>query len=185
LVPSPNSDVDEAVERRGDSDGARVRADGELEATASRSADMATPTDTYIENRARVQPNMTNNYDTIHGGEVMKLMDEIGAMSAMRFAGETCVTARVTGLDFKRPIPRGDVAVVESWVYAAGRTSVRVRLRVDRESPRTREREPTSESCFVFVAVDADGRPVGVPALTVDSERDRSLRDEGLDAEGE
>jgi acyl-CoA hydrolase len=73
--------------------------------------------------------------------------------------------------------------VVESWVYAAGRTSVRVRLRVDREDPRTGEREPTSESCFVFVAVDAEGRPVEVPELDVDSERDRSLRRQGLDAE--
>jgi acyl-CoA hydrolase len=142
-----------------------------------------TPTETYIENRERIQPNQTNNLDTAHGGIVMKLMDEIGAMSAMRFAGETCVTARVESLSFERPIPRGDVAVVESWVYDAGRTSVRVRLRVDREDPRTGERERTSESCFVFVAVDADGRPQAVPEVTVETDRDRELREEGLGAD--
>jgi acyl-CoA hydrolase len=144
---------------------------------------MPTPTETYIENRERIQPNQTNNYDTAHGGIVMHLMDEIGAMSAMRFAGETCVTARVESLDFQRPIPRGDVAVVESWAYGAGRTSVKVRLRVDREAPRTGERERTSDSTFTFVAVDSEGRPVSVPDLVVESDRDRELREEGLAAE--
>jgi acyl-CoA hydrolase len=101
----------------------------------------------------------------------------------MRFAGETCVTARVDGLDFTRPVPRGETAVVESWVYAAGETSVRVRVTVDRENPRTGERERTCESRFVFVAVDADGNPASVPELTVESDRDRELRDAGIAAE--
>jgi acyl-CoA hydrolase len=144
---------------------------------------MPTPSDTYIENRERIQPNQTNNYDTAHGGIVMHLMDEIGAMAAMRFAGETCVTARVEGLDFRRPIPRGDIAAIEAWVYDAGRTSVKVRLRAHREDPRTGEREQTSGSCFTFVAVDEDGRPVSVPDVVVDTDRDRELRGEGLTAD--
>jgi uncharacterized protein (TIGR00369 family) len=141
-----------------------------------------TPTDTYIQNRERIQPNQTNNYDTAHGGIVMHLMDEIGAMSAMRFAGETCVTARVESLDFRRPIPRGDIAVVEAWVYDAGRTSVKVRIRVDREDPRTGETERTSDSTFTFVSVGADGRPQPVPELAVETDRDRELEREGLAA---
>jgi len=144
---------------------------------------MPTPTETHIDNRERIQPHQTNNYDTVHGGVVMRLMDEIGAMSAMRFAGETCVTARVEGLNFVRPIPRGDIARIESWAYAAGRTSVRVRLLVDREDPRTGECERTSASRFVFVAVDENGDPAAVPELTVDSERDRELREAGLAAD--
>jgi acyl-CoA hydrolase len=72
---------------------------------------------------------------------------------------------------------------VEAWVYAAGRSSVRVRLTVDREAPRTGERERTCESCFVFVAVDEDGTPVEVPALAVETERDEELRERGLASE--
>jgi uncharacterized protein (TIGR00369 family) len=136
-----------------------------------------TPSATYIENRERIQPHQTNNYDTAHGGVVMRLMDEIGAMSAMRFAGRTCVTARVETLNFLRPIPRGDIARVESWVYDAGRTSVRVRLLVDREDPRTGECERTSASRFVFVAVDDAGDPRPVPDLVVETDRDRELRE--------
>lgn len=144
---------------------------------------MPTPSETYIENRARIQPDMTNNYDTAHGGEVMKLMDEVGAMSAMRFAGETCVTAQVTGLEFTRPIPRGEVAVVEAWAYQAGRSSIRVRLVVDREDPRTGERERTCDSCFIFVAVDENGTPTTVPELDTPTDRDRQLKESGLAAD--
>lgn len=144
---------------------------------------MPTPSETYIENRDRIQPGMTNNYDSAHGGVVMKLMDEVGAMSAMRFAGETCVTARVEGLDFTRPIPRGEIAVVEAWAYRAGRSSIRVRVVVDREDPRTGERERTCESCFVFVAVDEDGAPIAVPELKSPTDRDRRLEESGRAAD--
>jgi acyl-CoA hydrolase len=139
-----------------------------------------TPSHTHIENRHRIQPDDTNNYDTAHGGTVMRLMDEVGAMSAMRLAGETCVTARVEALNFERPIPRGDIAVVESWAYDTGRTSVKIRLVVDREDPRTGESERTSESTFVFVAVDESGTPVAVPELQIETECDERLRERGL-----
>jgi uncharacterized protein (TIGR00369 family) len=146
---------------------------------------MPTPSETYIQNRERIQPNQTNNYDTAHGGIVMHLMDEIGAMSAMRFAGETCVTARVESLDFKRPIPRGDTAVVEAWVYETGRTSVKVRIRVDREDPRTGDSARTSDSTFTFVSVDTEGNPQPVPDLAVETDRDRRLRGEGRAEHGD
>jgi uncharacterized protein (TIGR00369 family) len=144
---------------------------------------MPTPSETYIENRVRIQPDMTNNYDTAHGGVVMKLMDEVGVMSAMRFAGETCVTARISGLDFTRPIPRGAVAVVEAWTYRVGRSSIQVRVVVDREDPRTGERKRTCESCFVFVAVDEDGSPVAVPELRSPTDQDRQLEARGRAAD--
>ncbi len=144
---------------------------------------MATVTETYIENRERVQPNDTNNYDTAHGGNVVKWMDEVGAISAMRHAGETCITAHIDELDFERPVPRGDTCVIESYVYAVGRTSLRVRLQAYREAPRTGERERTADSRFVFVAVDEAGDPTPVPELAVESERDRALREAALSNE--
>jgi len=143
-----------------------------------------TVTDTYIENRKSIQPNDTNNYDTAHGGVVMRIMDEVGAMSAMRFAGEACVTANVGGIDFLEPIPRGHIAVAESWVYEAGRTSIRIRIKVDKEEPRTGNRTRTSASYFTFVAVDENGRPVGVPSLEVETDRDEELRQGALEDEG-
>ncbi|MFD1599262.1 acyl-CoA thioesterase [Halobellus rarus] len=133
--------------------------------------------DTYIENRVLVQPNDTNNNDTAHGGNVVKWMDEVGAMSAMRFAGETVVTAQMEGVDFHRPIPRGNTALIESYVYDAGTTSVSVYLRVFSEDPLSGETELTTESHFVYVAIDEDNAPTPVPDLDVSSERAIELRD--------
>ncbi|WP_436346340.1 acyl-CoA thioesterase [Natronorubrum sp. FCH18a] len=144
---------------------------------------MPTILETHIQNRFRVQPNHANNNDTLHGGTLMKWLDEVGAMSAMRFAGETCVTARVNELDFERPIGIGNTALVEAFVYDAGRSSVHVGLRAWREEPRTGDTERTTESSFTFVAIDENNRPVPVPELTVDSDRGRDLRDRMLDVE--
>lgn len=132
--------------------------------------------DTYIENRSRVQPNHANNVGTAHGGNVMKWLDEVAAMSAMRFAGQTCVTARMDPIEFHQPIGIGDIAVIESYVYDVGNTSVRVRLTADREDPHTGQREQTTTSHAVFVAIDDEGRPMSVPELTVETERGEELQ---------
>ncbi|MFC7059389.1 acyl-CoA thioesterase [Halovenus salina] len=144
---------------------------------------MTNVSETYIENRERVQPNDTNNHATAHGGNVVKWMDEVGAMSAMRHAGASCVTAHISDLDFRRPVPQGDTCVIESYAYETGKSSIRVRVQVYRENPRTGEREQTTDSYFVFVAIDQDQSPIPVPDLTVDSERCRELRDAALEGE--
>ncbi|TYL36660.1 acyl-CoA thioesterase [Natronococcus pandeyae] len=139
--------------------------------------------ETLVENREMVQPNHANMLEVAHGGNVMKWMDEIGAMSAMRFSGETCVTAQVNRMDFERPIPVGDTAFITAYVYDAGRSSIKVRLITEREDLRTREREQTTESYFVYVAIDDENRPTTVPDLTVDSEEGDRLRQVALEGE--
>ena len=135
--------------------------------------------DTHIVNRERVQPTHANNYDSAHGGIVMKWMDEIGAMSAMRAAEESCVTAQMSRIDFERPVPIGDNALVESYAYATGRTSVRVRVEVSAENPRTGETEMTTSAYATFVAIE-DGNPTTVPDLDIRGEKCRELRDRAL-----
>ncbi|RQG92769.1 acyl-CoA thioesterase [Natrarchaeobius halalkaliphilus] len=144
---------------------------------------MPTVTETRIRNRFRVQPNHANNNGTLHGGNLMKWLDEVGAMSALRFAGETCVTAQVNELNFERPIGIGDTALIESYVYDAGRTSVDVALQAWREEPRTGETERTTESSFTFVAIDEDDGPIPVPELTVATDDGERLRRRALEAD--
>ena len=124
---------------------------------------------TFIENRALVQPDDTNNHDTAHGGHVAKWMDEVGAMSAMRFAGCDVVTASMRNIDFHAPIPRGDAALIRAFVAAAGRTSMEVALSVHREDTRTAETQLTSDAMFTYVALDPDGVPTAVPELDASS----------------
>jgi acyl-CoA hydrolase len=79
-------------------------------------------------------------------------------------------------VDFLRPIPRGNAAVVESYVYDAGTTSIDIFLRVFSEDPLSGDRELTTESRFVYVALDEEGDPASVPDLDVSSERAQELR---------
>ena len=102
-------------------------------------------------------------------------------MSAVRHAGETCVTARIDGLNFERPVPQGDTCVVESYVYEAGRTSVEVRIRAFRKAPRTGGREQTTDDCFILVAVDWSGSPVAVSGSIVADDRCGRLRRDALE----
>jgi acyl-CoA hydrolase len=136
--------------------------------------------ETHLENRVIVQPDDANTHQTAHGGNVVRWMDEVGAMASMRFAGGACVTAHVDRVDFQRPIDVGDVALIEAYVYEAGETSIRVRLQAFREDPRAGDRQKTTESYFVYVAVDEEGQPVSVPDLTVGSDWGERLRTAAL-----
>jgi len=140
--------------------------------------------DTRIENRWIIQPNHANTLGTAHGGDVVKWMDEVGVLSAMRFAGSDCATAQIDQVNFRQPINVGETVLIEAYVFEAGQTSIRVRLRTYSERPQTGERELTTESFAVYVAID-EGEPTPVPDLTVSTERGKQLqatardRDEG------
>ena len=143
---------------------------------------MPTIEETHIVNRDRVQPSHANNYESAHGGIVMKWMDEIGAMSAMRAARESCVTAQMSSVDFERPIPIGDNALIDAYAYETGRTSVRVHIEVARENPHTGETETTTTAYATFVAIE-EGAPTPVPDLAVETEADERLREAALEDE--
>lgn len=139
--------------------------------------------DTHVEDRNRVQPHHANNLGTAHGGNVLQWMDEAAAMSANRFAGAPCVTAHISSIDFERPLELGDIALVQSYVYGSGTTSVKVRARVHGEDPFSGDSEVTTESYFVFVAIDPEGDPISVPDLTVSSDEATELRSQALSNE--
>lgn len=145
---------------------------------------MVTLSETHIENREMVLPNHANTVETASGGAVMGWMDSVASLSAMRFAGETCLTVDVSRMTFERPIPVGRAAFLTAYVYAAGETSVRVRVQADSETLQTGEREPTTEAYFTFVAIDDDHEPTPVPELDVTTERERRLHEDALAGEG-
>lgn len=133
--------------------------------------------DTYVESIERIQPNQANNYDNTHGGEVVRLMDELAAVAAMTVAGETCVTAHIGSVDFRNPIPVGHVAELSAYVYETGTSSLEVRVDVESRDPREEGPSPTTAACFTMVAVDEDGEPVDVPAVVPETDRGERLVD--------
>ncbi|WP_030767719.1 MULTISPECIES: acyl-CoA thioesterase [unclassified Streptomyces] len=108
----------------------------------------------------------TNLYGTIHGGVVMKLIDDAAAAAAGRHADGPAVTVAVDRMSFLAPVRAGDLLSVDAELERAGRTSMTVGVRVRAE--RWNASGPTSEVAtarLTFVAIDAEGRPRPVPAF--------------------
>jgi len=131
--------------------------------------------DSFVESTQRIQPHQANNYGNAHGGTVVRLMDELAAIAAMRVARETCVTAQIGSVEFHNPIPVGHVAELSAYVYDTGRTSLEVRVDVASRDPREDDPRQTTAACFTMVAVDADNRPVAVPDVVPETDRGERL----------
>ncbi|WP_433624640.1 acyl-CoA thioesterase [Halomicrococcus sp. NG-SE-24] len=140
-------------------------------------SDSATLMDSYTEMTELLLPNDTNNLGRALGGVVLHWMDICGAIAAMRFSNQQCVTASMDHVDFISPIDLGEVAVVEAFVFSTGRTSVDVKVNVRAEDPRTGEERETTTSFFTFVALDESGTPTPVPDLECPTENQQSLCD--------
>lgn len=139
--------------------------------------DTATLAASHTEMTELLLPNDTNQLGRALGGAVLHWMDVCAAVAAMRFSNRQCVTASIGGVEFEGAIQLGEVALVEGYVFRAGRTSMDLRVDVRAEDPVAGERRETASAFFTFVAVDEDGVPVEVPALTCPTEDEAALRD--------
>jgi acyl-CoA hydrolase len=109
----------------------------------------------------------------IHGGLIMRLIDEAAGMAAYRFCRTRVVTAHIDSIDFHHPVHIGDVVMLKSSVNYAGRTSMEIGVRVEAEHLATGEVIHTNSAYLVFVALDQDGRPTPVPRLLPETEEER------------
>ncbi len=110
-------------------------------------------------------PQDANNLGHVFGGVVMAMMDKCAAISALRHARLTVVTASIDRVDFREPIHVGDLVVMKASVNYVGSSSMEVGVRVEAEELLSGKRRHTNSCYLTFVAVDRNGRPVEVPAL--------------------
>ncbi|MFA9428885.1 acyl-CoA thioesterase [Egicoccus sp. AB-alg2] len=123
---------------------------------------------------ARVMSVMdANNLGNVHGGVVMREVDNAAGIAAARHAGHAAVTAGIDELSFKAPVHVGDLLIVEASVNAVGRTSMEVGVRVEAEDWRGGERRHTTSAYLVFVAIDDDGKPMEIPPLLTETDDER------------
>jgi acyl-CoA hydrolase len=109
----------------------------------------------------------------IHGGLIMRLIDEAAGTAAYRFCRRRVVTAHIDSIDFHHPVHIGDVVMLKSSVNYAGRTSMEIGVRVEAENLATGEVIHTNSAYLVFVALDNDGRPTTVPELVPETEEEK------------
>jgi acyl-CoA hydrolase len=114
-----------------------------------------------------------NSAGFVHGGTEMYLCDEAAGLAAVRHSGLRCVTAAMDRMTFLLPVHVGELLTLRSSVNAAWRTSVEVGVRVETENVRTGEKRHTNTAYLTMVAIDDEGRPTPVPALTCESDEER------------
>jgi acyl-CoA hydrolase len=135
----------------------------------------ALPTMSSITLRFLAEPNTVNFGGKVHGGTVMKWIDEAGYACATRWAKRYCVTVSVGSIRFQRPIMIGDLVEVEARLAYTGRTSMNISVEVRAGDMKTGQMEVITECLVVFVAVDADGKTIPVPAWQPETPGDMAL----------
>lgn len=118
-------------------------------------------------------PQDTNIHGNIHGGVIMKLVDEVGALAAVRHARMPVVTIVIDSMMFLEPIRVGNLVTLSGELTWVGRTSMEVRVEVTAENPLTGTVTMTNTAYLVYVALDPDGRPAPVPELVFETDEQR------------
>ncbi len=112
--------------------------------------------------RFLAEPGDVNFGGKVHGGAVMKWIDQAGYACAVSWSGHYCVTVYVGGIRFLRPILIGHLVEVTARLIHTGRTSMHIALAVRAGDPREGGLSDTTHCTMVFVAVSSTGAPVPV-----------------------
>lgn len=118
-------------------------------------------------------PDMANFRGNVHGGHLMRLLDQVAYACATRYAGKSTVTLSVDQIFFKSPVHVGDLVTCKATVNYVGRTSMEVGIRVTAENLMTRTCVHTNTCYFTMVAVDDDGKPCAVSAFTPQTDEEK------------
>ncbi len=139
-----------------------------------------TPSESLATTTEMVLPNDTNTLNNLMGGQLMYLMDVVAAISAQRHSGRVVVTASVDNISFSQAIALGEVVTLKAQVTRAFSSSMEVYIQVFSENIPAGTKTPTNEAFFTFVAVDQTGKPINVPALVPETEREVDLYESAL-----
>ncbi|HAY3539965.1 acyl-CoA thioesterase [Elizabethkingia anophelis] len=109
-----------------------------------------------------VFPKITNHHNTMFGGTVMEMMDEVAFMTATRFSRKRIVTVSSDKIDFKKPIPSGTLVELIGSIKHVGNTSVKVHVDIFTEKMYKEGRDLAVSGEFTLVSVDENGKPVSI-----------------------
>jgi acyl-CoA hydrolase len=127
-----------------------------------------------------MQPDQANPSGNVHGGEIMKLMDNTAGIAAVRHARTSVVTARVDELEFHQPIHIGNLVTCNAQLTFVGSRSMEVLVTVLVENLKKDEPAKVALTAyFTMVAIDKNGVPITVPSLEITTDEERRLFEEG------
>ena len=133
------------------------------------------PSVTAITLRFLAEPSTVNFGGNVHGGTVMKWIDEAGYACATSWAKSYCVTVYVSGIRFHRPVRIGELVEVEARLAYTGERSMNISVEVRSGDIKLGQLYKTTDCLIVFVALGADGKPIPVDAWTPETLGDMAL----------
>lgn len=136
------------------------------------------PSESHVTLVDQMQVTDANLMGNVHGGVIMKMVDNAAGLAAIKHSEGPVVTAAMDEMSFLEPVYVGDVVTVRASVNEAFTTSMEVGVRVEAENVKTREVKHTSSAYLVFVALDEHGRPRRVPPLLAESTAERQRQTE-------
>jgi acyl-CoA hydrolase len=118
-------------------------------------------------------PQDANPAGNVHGGVVVKTIDEAAGVVAARHSRCNVVTASIDRMDFHHPIFVGDLLFFKASLTFVGRTSMEIGVRVEAEDLMSGEVRHAASAYLTYVAIDEKGRPTVVPELVLETEEER------------
>ena len=115
-------------------------------------------------------PDLANFSGKVHGGAILRLLDQVAYSCASRYARTYVVTLSVDQVLFRAPVLVGDLVHALASVNYVGTTSMEIGIKLVAENPRGRSVRHAISCFFTMVAVDPEGRPTPVPPLQLDTE---------------
>jgi acyl-CoA hydrolase len=125
--------------------------------------------------RFLAEPTHVNFGGKVHGGAVMKWIDQAGYTCAAGWTGSYCVTAYVGGIRFLQPIGVGELVEVRAQIIRTGRTSMDIAVDIYAGDPKLATKRRACHCVMVFVAVGDEGKPSEVPAWRPTTPVDQAL----------
>ena len=115
-------------------------------------------------------PQHANPAGNVHGGVIMKFIDDAAGVVAIKHARTNVVTAAIERLDFHRPVFIGNLLVVKACLNVTGRSSMEIGVRVEAEDLLAGETRHIASAYLTFVSLDDTGRPLPVLPFTPTTE---------------
>jgi len=120
-----------------------------------------------------MMPQDINKAGNVHGGVIMKLIDQVAAVVAVRHARSNVVTASIDRMDFLSPVFVGDLVTCKASLNYAGRTSMEIGVRIETETVTTGLVRHTASAYLTMVALDKSGKPTDIPPLILETDDDQ------------
>ena len=120
-----------------------------------------------------MSPLDANHYGYVHGGSIMRYVDESAFIAGTRHARKHIVTASIDSLDFACPVRIGDLLILKSAVNFVGRTSMEIGVRIETEDAVKGDTKFVGRAYVTMVALDALGHPTAIPKIKPETAEDK------------